>query len=735
MRPAWRQFRRAPARIIASIFALSLAIGAVGVMAIPSVARQPLRDVATRDGLADLVVSTTALDPQQLGSLAAIRGVERVESSTSSIVDVDGGDVAVVGMQLVDQQIDRLHVVDGRLPAADDEALASPGFHDIGDIVSVGVTTLHVVGHGETLWFGGTETLYTTMRSALAISGSDGPDRVAIVAKVDTSRSLHRIADDVRAEIAKNGDTFTSFPFFLPGERTPIEDDIQQISTLIGLLGIVAGIVALVLLASTTNTLITERSRDTAIMRALGSGARPLRRRLRRLALGITAAALVIGLPLGVVIANVIARLVLREFVGITPKFGFSIPVVVGTAAAAMFGARLVSARAARRVTKLPLAEAMRDREGAPFGRRFSDRWLSRVPTGGLLTRVALRSSAHRRTRAVAVVAQIAAGVGALLVITSLTTSVNNFNDAARAPWHWGSMTTAGPNGLPFDSTVIRGTAGQELAIRVDGQVNGLDLDIFGLSPDTAMFSAPMRAGAWLGTAGEPEVVVSAGFAKRTNIGVGDTVEVGLPSGAVRYRVVGTVDDHGRAVYLDGAVLGAALGSPGGYNLVLSGDEMPTLHTSVPFATQTMGQLAQQGEDARASFVLIFASIAAIVAAVAALAVVSTMSVNLYERRHEFAAVQAIGGRRRIVRGLIARELLPLGAVGIAVGLLAGYFGTRGIIGSFEASNSIDIGTVFAVRSLPAIVAGTLIGLMGLAAVVARGAGRRPIAPTLRGAT
>ena len=735
MRAAFRQFRRAPMRIVASVFALSLAIGAVGVMAIPAVARQPLRDVAVRDGLADLVISTTALDSAQVAALATIQGVAQVEASTSAVVDLGDGDVTVVGMQLVDQQIDRLHVVDGRLPATDREALASPGFHSIGDTVTVGATPLRVVGHGDTLWFGGTDTLYTTTKSALAISGSQGPDRIAIVAKVDTAAALRRIADDVRLVIAKQGDSFASFPFFLPGDRTPIEDDIEQISTLIGLLGIVAGIVALVLLASTTNTLITERSRETAIMRALGSPSRPLRRRLRRIAMGITAAALVIGLPFGVLIANLIARLVLDEFVGITPTFGFSFVVVAGTAAGALLGARLVSARAARRVTKLPLAEALRDREGAPFGRRFSDRLLSRIPTGGLLSRIALRSSAHRRTRAIAVVAQIAAGVGALLVITSLSTSVNGYNDASRAPWRWASMTTAGQNGLPFDSSVIEGTSRQELAIRVDGQVKDLDLDIFGFLPDTTMFVSPLRDGSWLSSDGAQEAVVSAGFASRSDIEVGDDLAVDLPSGVVRYKVVGTVDDHGRAVYLDVAVLAADLGVPGRFNLVLSADEAPTLRTSVPVSTQTMKQLAQQGEDGRASFVLIFGAIAAIVAAVAALAVVSTMSVNLYERRHEFAAVQAIGARRRTVRGLIARELLPLGVAGIGLGLGAGYLGTKGIIGSFEASNSVDIGTVFATGSLPAIVSGTLLGLLVLATMVARSAGRRPIAPTLRGST
>jgi putative ABC transport system permease protein len=740
MRAALRQFRRAPARIVASIFALSLAIGAVGVLAIPSVAREPLREVARRDGLADLIVSTTSLDAAQIAAIGRLNGVEVAEGSLSAHVEIGSQHVTVVGMLLGSQQLDRLHVVTGRLPEWDGEALASPGTAELGETMVIersgaAPQALRVVGIGDTLWFGGSETLYTTVPTALAAIGTDGFDRLAIRARVDTGAGLRKVAAEVRALLAEDGDTFTSFPFYLSGEKTPIEEDIRQVSSLIALLGIVAGAVALVLLASTTNTLIAERSRETAVMRALGATSRPLRRRLRRIAFGITAVAVVIGLPLGVLIANLIARLVLEEFVGITPEFGFSAWVLIGSAIGAMVGARLVSARAARRVARLPLAEALRDREGQPFGRRIGDRALARIRTGGLLTRVALRTSAHRRSRAMSVVLQVAAGVGALLVITSLTASVNGYNEGSRRPWQWNSLTTSVQNGLPLQSGVVVAGSGDELGIRVDGEVKNWTVDVFGLSPTTAMFRSDLRDGEWLSSDGDREVVVSAGFAVRRGISVGDELPVELTSGRVTYRVVGTVNDFGRAVYVDAADLSADLGAPGRYNLVMSAAASPTLNSAVLTSTQTKAELAKEGEDARASFVLIFGVIAAIVAAVAALAVTSTMSVNLYERRHEFAAVQAIGASRRTVRGLIARELIPLGAIGIALGLGAGYLGTKGIIGSFEASNSIDIGTVLAVRSLPAIVVATLAGLLLLAAVVARGSSRRAIAPTLRGAS
>ena len=58
----------------------------------------------------------------------------------------------------------------------------------------------------------------------------------------------------------------------------------------------------------------------------------------------------------------------------------------------------------------------------------------------------------------------------------------------------------------------------------------------------------------------------------------------------------------------------------------------------------------------------------------------------------------------------------------------------RAIIASFEASNSIDIGVVDAIGSIPVIVVGTIIALVALSMSIVRSATRRPITVTLRGA-
>jgi ABC-type proline/glycine betaine transport system ATPase subunit len=60
------QVRRAPGRIIASVLALSLAVGAIGVLAIPTVTEGTLHAAVERDGLGDIIVATTPLDAVQV---------------------------------------------------------------------------------------------------------------------------------------------------------------------------------------------------------------------------------------------------------------------------------------------------------------------------------------------------------------------------------------------------------------------------------------------------------------------------------------------------------------------------------------------------------------------------------------------------------------------------------------------------------------------------------------------
>lgn len=733
-----RELRRAPARIVTTVVALALAVAAIGVFAIPTVATSSLRASAARDGMPQIVLDTTDTGEVDVtGALGDVDEVVRAETQVETMLRTpDGRTIPLLGVELGAQQLDVVRLDRGRLPELAGEVVVSDGVAEVGSRVPVtaadGSThVLHVVGIGTTSSRSGEAVAFADSATARRLADVGGANRVVLAVPGLDEAGLRRVADDVRVALADEGITMRALPVTIPEGTHPIEADIRQVSSLIGLLGVVAGVVALVLLASTTNTLVTERTREVAVMRALGSPGRPLRRRLRRLALTIAGVALVIGVPLGIVVANVIARMVLEEFVGLTPGVAVSVPVIVGSVAFALVGARLVAARAARRVASRPLATALRDRDGNPFGRRVTERLVARIRLGGLLERAALRNGVHRRAGSLATLAQMTVAVAALMIIASLATTVNEFNAAELEPWNWRSSTSIAGSGLDIAADAADGDPRSEVAVQTDAEAVDWDVEVIGLQPDTAMIDRGLDAGRWY--SGRGEALVSTGFAERAGIDVGDTVEVTLASGPRDYEVVGLHPYRSRALLVDVEQLAADLGAPGMANRVLSFDDPPAVQLSGITETARLDDLTED-QAARDAILVVFTAIGLVVVSVAGLAVSSGLAVNVYERRHEFAALQALGARRRHVLRVVCGELLPLAVGGVAVGLAAGYVGARAIMDSFEASNAVEIGFTFATGAIPAAVAVVVVVSLLVALAVVRRATRRPLAETLRSA-
>jgi putative ABC transport system permease protein len=743
MRRMLRGIGRAPVRIVTSVFALALAVGAIGVFAIPEVASSSLRASVETDRLANLVLSTTDTGGVPLDAVVGdAPNVAAHEGQVMTEVGVGSGaggaiTLPLVGLDPAHQDVDIVTVSAGRLATAPGELVVADGVARVGDrIVATAVdghtTELRVVGIGSTSSWSGERVGFTTLATARDLAGVEGFDRVAVRTVDDGARALASTADDLRARFASDGVSFTAMPVTIPDGTHPIEADIRQVSTLIGFLGIVAGLVALVLLGSTTTTLITERTREVAVMRALGAPGRLVRRRLRRLAVGIAAAAVVVGVPLGIVISNVIARLVLQEFVGITPAIGVSIPVVVASAVFALVGARVVAGGAARRVSRVPLATALRDRDGRPFGRRRSERIAARSRIGGLLDRAALRNLVHRRARSAAIFAEITAAVAALLIIASLATTVNAYNDAEFEPWAWTSRTTVAGDGLDVDVTALDADPSSEPAIETLGDVDGWEVDVVGLERGTTMIDRSVDDGTWLTAPGD--VVVSTGFAEHVGVGVGDDLAVSLATCPTTYRVVGLHPLRGRTLFVEVSELADDLGQPGRANAVLSAADAPNLHLG-PLTTTTLLADRTADDSGRTAILLIFGAIGVIVVSVAGLAVASGLAVNVFERRHELAAIRAIGGRSRDVMRIVVAELLPLAAAGLGVGVLAGHLGSEAIMRSFENADAVEIGLVFASSAIPAAAAVVVLGSLVISSLMVRRIGRTSLAETLRTAT
>jgi hypothetical protein len=252
------------------------------------------------------------------------------------------------------------------------------------------------------------------------------------------------------------------------------------------------------------------------------------------------------------------------------------VPVMVGSLLFAVVGARLISGRAARRVTRVPLVEALRDRDGAPFGRRLGDRLVGHLPTGGAWGRLAVRSSMRRRGRAIALVAQVACAVGAAVTVASLGTSVANFNQVELASWTWSTTTTPRDPGYPYSAGAVRDASPstvREAALYTDAKLDDWEFEVWGVDPDTSMVDTKVDAGRWLDGApvpvGAPQPAVMAShIAEQLGTHVGDVVTMEVATGKARFVIVGEHPIHGVSLFVARADLASVLGADGRANVV-----------------------------------------------------------------------------------------------------------------------------------------------------------------------
>ena len=229
--------------------------------------------------------------------------------------------------------------------------------------------------------------------------------------------------------------------------------------------------------------------------------------------------------------------------------------------------------------------------------------------------------------------------------------------------------------------------------------------------------------------------MVSEGFARHQGIAVGDAIAVELASGRANYDVVGLHRSRARDIYVPLDVLADDLEAPGRANVLYLADGVapPIMPGAVDVVS--LAQMSAEDGAARDAIVAIFGVIGGIVAAVAGLGVASLMVVSMHERRHELAALLAVGGQQRHLRRTLLLELLPLAVVGSGLGIVAGWYGATGIMGAFEKANAVDLGMAFATGAIAPAVIGALALVVLVALASARRAGRVPPAVTLRAAS
>ena len=205
--------------------------------------------------------------------------------------------------------------------------------------------------------------LYATPETATLVAGEPGYSMLAFRLADTSTAAANRTADDVR-EYLRAETSFTRFsdlPTIREPGSYPGKELFEQLASLMNVFTILALLAAGVLVANTMGTLIGEQRREIGMMKAIGGTRRQIRGVYLRTALLLGAIGAVLGVFLGVVIANLIVQFFGSTFFAISPGWSISTPVVIASLVLGILGPPLMALPAIRRGTRVPVREALEE--------------------------------------------------------------------------------------------------------------------------------------------------------------------------------------------------------------------------------------------------------------------------------------------------------------------------------------------------------------------------------------
>jgi len=351
----------------------------------------------------------TPVDESLLPEVQRVDGVKLaqgvVEATGSQLIGPDGkvfgggiGPPTITYNWIGDSIMGEGAVRDGRGPTRDDEmaldftSATKLGVH-LGDQVEVatlkqGVKTFTLVG---TVGLGrsgdrstGAKPMFFTTPVAQAISGEDGKFNYIIV-KADAGLSQRQIADRLAKELPDQ--QVVTGTAFVEENQQQISKFVDILNTFVSVFGWIALFVAVFIIYNTFSIIVQQRTRETALLRAVGARRRQVLGAALLEAVIVGLIASVLGLLLGIVVATALVHMMQSFFTvsgGVAMPtvgtFGFAVIVGVGIT---VLSALIPSWRSTRIPPVAALGEVSIDRADSSRTRTV---WgIVLVLTGGLL--------------------------------------------------------------------------------------------------------------------------------------------------------------------------------------------------------------------------------------------------------------------------------------------------------------------------------------------------------------
>ncbi len=593
---------------------------------------------------------------------------------------------------------------------------------DIGDRVTVRVgggrqRSLKITGvtHAPGLppgWMDGIAYGYITQDTLSKLGQAPGFNELKIVAATDPMSEKHvrQVAYRTKRWLQARGYEVSRIEIPKPGEH-PNNDPMLTMMVLLGAFGLLTVVLGAILTANMISALLSRQIRQIGVMKAIGAGSG----RITRLYLGgvlvLGLAALSFSVPLGLWAGRAFARSTTTIFnfdllSGQVPLWVLAVQIMVG-----LLIPLLAAVYPVYRGSRLTVREAigdygLADRGSKPqdYGGRFG-RFRSR--NRPLL--LAIRNTFRRRGRLALTLGTLAAGGAVFMAAMNIAAAWDSTIDSAFGDQRYDIEVRFK---RPYDRELIerrlsRVTGvtrveswGQATAalVRADG-TEGDRFNILAPPSETDLARFPVVEGRQLRPGDTNALVATPGaLGVEPRLRVGKTVTLNIEGRRRSWRVVGLVREIGSlpAIYVPDDYFMKVTGSRGQareIKVVTAGHTISDQQATgrrlervladgkfdVMF-TMSMAVKRKVLADHIQITIFLLMIMSILSAVVGGLGLASTMSMNVLERRREFAVMQAIGAKSQailkivIVEGLIVGVLSWIIAVAISIplGLAAG---------------------------------------------------------------
>lgn len=723
-RKVWRDLACNKTRTVLVVLSTAIGVIALGVvLSLSDLMTQQLSGVWQAAQPAHIILGLNGtIDDDTLPVLNRVSGVEQIEPTINATIrwkhptDTDWQPAELTARRDFAQQTQNIvGLWAGDWPQADDtvavERLSSAAFNiPIGSeiILKIDQTerSLKVTGVLHDLiavppQFGGSAAFFVTRDTMEKLIGTRDYNQLLITLPqfdADTARS---VADRVKQRLEKL-DVPSSTPYIQDPSRHYLQDIIDPILLIMGVLGVVSLVLSAFLVVNTINAILAQQVSQIGMMKAVGATTFRVMRLYLMMVLIYGALALLIAIPAAMFIAFQLAGLLLNLANLATPApqlmpRAVEVQIIVGLLApsVAALGPILAGARVTvhQAITAYGLS--------SNFGRGLLDRLVGRLSGLPRPMLLSIRNTFRQKRRvALTQITLIMAGVLFIAVMSTSSSFTGTLDQVMSAYGADALLLFDRPQRFERAEAVARtvpGVTGGEVWVVRTGTLdlggnNQRDVVFWAVPPNSTLFNPTITAGRWLLPDDEYALVVNQRIAQEEGLSVGDQLNVKLDTGTATWTIVGLLIDlnnQQRTVFASRDTFARALRQPdrgslfwiktdqhtAAYQAEITQQLRATLEANAMSVT-TSRTMADNRELNLSQFNIVstlLLAMSVLTGLVGAFGLAGTLSLNVLERSKEIGVMRAIGASSRAIRSIFVSEGVVLGIFSAIVAIPLSY--------------------------------------------------------------